>query len=100
PGESPAAPRRRRGSRCEADGGAVTGRAPPGQVAHWDFTNGPDLTDRLTPQRTLQRSESGSVSWRADATVGGCMVFAGDGGHLHLPPEDVGDLDMSGADGV
>lgn len=28
------------------------------------------------------------------------MVFAGDGGHLHLPPEDVGDLDMSGADGV
>lgn len=71
-------------------------KASRGQVAHWDFRNGPDMADRSNPERTLHHSEIGNVSWRADDEAGGCMVFTGDGGHLRLPPEEVGDLDLSG----
>lgn len=70
--------------------------ASRGKVAHWNFRTGPHLIDRLNPERTLRHSEVGSVWWQADNQVGGCMVFAGDGGHLRLPSKEVGDLDMSG----
>lgn len=69
----------------------------PAPVAHWDFTAGASLSDRIDPQRTLRRSEPGAVPWRHDEEVGGCMVFAGDGGHLRLPPEEMADLDLAGA---
>lgn len=66
-------------------------------VAHWDFSRGPHLTDSLDPRRTLRSAVTGHVTWQSDDTVGGCMVFDGAGGHLRLPPDEVGNLDMSAA---
>ena len=65
--------------------------------AEWDFTKEARLVDLLDPKRTLQYSDHGKVSWHVDEDVGGCMRFAGDGGHLRLPPEGVGNLDMGAA---
>lgn len=65
-----------------------------GMVAEWDFARGPRLTDMLNPERSLQYAGASRVAWEIDPHVGGSMVFAGDGGYLHLPPDEVGDLDM------
>src|SRR5699024_7360953 len=66
-------------------------------LAEWDFTKGAHLEDLLDSKRTLQYSSHGKVYGHVDEVLGGWMRFAGDGGHLRLPPEDVGNLDMGAA---
>lgn len=66
-----------------------------GPVAEWDFRRGPDLGDLVDPGRVLQQAGPGLVTWQADEQADGACLFPGDGSHLRLPPEAVGDLDMS-----
>lgn len=68
---------------------------PP--AAEWDFRLGPTLTATNAAEFELENAGPSAPIWAPDDCVGGGIVFSGDGGHLRVPSDQAGLLDMSEA---